>query len=84
MYVYRHNNVRMSIDMVIENSELKSAIPFLTNEASLFANWRDRNAQECAMRLSESQRDNPICHGRKLSIFLVSGDLRARMMRRCT
>ena len=25
MYVYRHNNVCMSIDMVIENSELKSA-----------------------------------------------------------
>ena len=27
MYVYKHNNVYMSIDMVIENSELKSAIP---------------------------------------------------------
>ena len=26
MHVYRHNNMCMSIDMVIENSELKSAI----------------------------------------------------------
>ena len=42
-------------------------ISFLTRRTYLFVNWRNRNAQECAMRLPESQRDNPICHGRKLS-----------------
>ena len=30
-----------------------------------------RNAQECAMRLSESQRADPICHGRKFSISIA-------------
>ena len=44
-------------------------ISFLTRWTYLFVNWRNRNAQECAMRLPESQRDNPICHGRKLSII---------------
>ena len=37
-------------------------------------NWRNRNAQECAMRLPESQRDNPICHGRKLSTMQTRTD----------
>ena len=32
MCVYRHNNVCMSIDMVIENSELKSALTVVHDE----------------------------------------------------
>ena len=53
---------------IITRAYINVCISFLTSRTYLFVNWQNRNVQEYAIRLPESQRANPICHGRKLSI----------------
>ena len=45
MYVYKHNNVYMSIDMVIENSELKSAELYYFRLETAFC-WFNKPGQQ--------------------------------------